>query len=185
VGLLTAFNAGQPIRASDLNNLPVVGATMSFASVSNSIAETVVGTFTFPGGTFTAANQGIRFQAVGSCGGTGSPNLTARVRAGGLAGTLIAQSGPAAVTSASAWFTFDGFLYFTTVGVSGLIAGTINSIEAFGGGAPAPPSGQTFDTLNAVSWNTTVSTTLVVTAQFSVANAANTAAGIAGNAYLL
>lgn len=183
MGILTPFVAGQPIRASDLNNLPVVASVMALGSVTNSNAETVVGTFTIAGGLITAVNQGIRWKALFSCGGTGSPNLTFRVRTGGLAGTLIAQIGPSAITSASAWVPLEGWMLFSAVGTSGTFGGLSNLTQAFAGGSPAPAAGQVFDVYNAISWNTTIANTIVVTAQFSVANAANVAAGLSGVAY--
>lgn len=180
---MTQWFAGLDATAARLNSPPVV-ASMVNGNVANSNLETVIGTFTVAAGQYpAAANQGFRWQLSGTCGGTASPTLTVRMRVVSTSGTIIG-SGSNTVTSASGWFDFDGWMLFSAIGSGGAFTSRNVVDEAFGGAAGAPTASGTFVT-NGTAWNTTIANPIYVTAQFSVANAANVAAGLSGNLYPL
>ena len=177
---MTNWLAGMSATAARLNSPPVV-SPMVTSNVANSNLETIIGTFTVGAGQYpVATGQGFEFKVACTCGGTASPNLTIRMRVGSPSGTIIA-TGVNAVSVASAWFSFEGWMLFNTVGAGGTFSSLVNVVENFSGTLAA--LAQAWDGSSGVAWNTTISNPIYVTAQFSVANAANVAAGVVGNLY--
>jgi hypothetical protein len=176
---LSPLLAGNDFTAAEVNQLPVVVSQMVTSSVANSNLETAVGTFTIPAGTITAVNQGFQFKVFCTCGETASPTLTIRMRVVSAAGAIIASG--ANTLSAAGFFQFDGWLLFNAVGAGGTFNSLVNVVENFTGALAS--SAQAWDATSATAWNTTISNPIYVTAQFSAANAANTATGVVGNLY--
>ena len=182
MGLAPVF-AFTDLSAANINQLPVVVSTLALGSVSNSNAETIIGTFTIPAGTITAVNQGFMWMVAGTCGGTASPNLTLQIRVNNLAGTIIGKAGANAVSVSNGWWILDGWMLFNQVGTSGTFSNIDNNSQNFSG-ALVPVANGTQATTG-TAFNTTISNSLVVTALFSVANASNVAATTVGNLYQL
>jgi len=176
---MTNWFAGMAMTAARLNSPPVAAGLVT-GSVANSNLETIIGTFTVPI-LSAAVGQGFEWKIACTCGGTASPTLTVRMRVGSAAGPIIC-SGANPVTSASAWFSLEGWLLFTAVGAGGTFQSLANISESFNATAGTPLA-QGWYATNGTAWNTTIANPIYVTAQFSAANAANTAATVAGNLY--
>lgn len=178
---MTQWLAGMGITAARLNSPPVVAGLVT-GNVANSNLETVIGTFNVGAGQYpTAVGQGFEWKVACTCGGTASPTLTVRMRVGSTSGPIIC-SGANPVTSAAAWFMLEGWLLFNATGSGGTFLSLANISESFNGSAGPPLAQGWYSTLN-TAWNTTIANPIYVTGQFSVANAANVAATVAGNLY--
>lgn len=175
---IAQFAAGQKLTASQLNSLPVVVSYLSTGSVSNSAAETVIGTFTIPAGDATFPG-GYQFFVHGTGSITGTPTLTVRMRLNGIAGTLLV-TGTGTATIPTNIFQFQGWLGMEALGSPGSFGQQISVVLTYTGTAS-----QAFGVLDAVAMNTTVSNTLVITAQYSAASPSNTATTKFGALYRL
>ncbi|MGW2708083.1 right-handed parallel beta-helix repeat-containing protein [Streptomyces sp. NPDC001356] len=150
----------------------------TLATAANTTAETVVASWTIPAGD-AIPNVGYSFLAQGVASTTGTPTLTIRVRLGGVAGAVIAQY--TAVTTASAianrGWRVEGSVHCLSAGASATWAGGATLYHHL---ASATGAAQYELTDAAVTRDSTVDQTLVVTAQWSVASASNTASASAG-----
>lgn len=156
------------------NNTGDAPTSRSLATVANSAAETVLASWSIPAGD-AAEFASYRFTAQGIASTTGTPTLTFRVRLGGVSGPVIATF--AAVTTSSAisnrGWRVDGSLLAVAPG---------SATATWSGGASlvhhlAATTGQVQHEVSdgTVTRDSTSSQALVVTAQWSAANAANSA----------
>ncbi len=177
-----AVLAGQRITASLLNSLPV-SVPMATGSIASSVAEAVIGTFTFPANDpAAAAGSGYRFHVFGTADDTGTPTLTLRVRAGGLAGTIItAGLGPTAcqATVTNMKWAMDIWGYYSAAGAGGTLDfnGNVNEQVFQATWTAHPVLG-----LN-IAMDTTATVTFVVTAQWGTSSASNICRTLTGAAY--
>src|SRR5215469_8427771 len=139
--------AGQKLTATMINQLPVVISYLSTGSVSNSNAETVVGTFTIPANDPTFPG-GYEWISHATCTMTASPTLTVRLRLGGVAGTLL-SSGTGTFSVTPGIFQFQGWLLMEATGAGGSFGGQSTVAVNFAGS----PSSH-IDQFEAVAINT-------------------------------
>ncbi|HET9382262.1 MAG TPA: hypothetical protein VFP69_15725 [Streptomyces sp.] len=160
-------------------NTADAGGAATVATAANTTAETVVGSWTIPAGD-AAVGTGYRFALHGTASTTGTPTLTLRVRLGGATGAVIAAY--TAVTTGSGissrGWRIEGALHCVTTGASGTWAGGA-ALSHHLTGTTGVAQHELTDA--PVTRDTTVDQALVVTAQWSAAAAANTAAGTAGS----
>jgi hypothetical protein len=174
---LTSVLAGQDETAATANLLPPAASILATGTVSNSNAETIIGTFTIPAGDASSASGGYWFYVHGTSTEAANPNLTLRTRLNSTAGTILSSLGPSALTATPGTFDILLWLLFEGIGAAGTFGcvsqTTMTNVAFITGGAEA------------VAINTTIANTLVITAQFSAAAAANTATTKAGVLYRL
>ena len=134
--------------------------------------------FIFPANSLNVVGRRVRFKASGSMASTVTPNIILNVRLGGLAGVLVG-SGSALVlannSTAAGWKVEGGFVV-RTIGAAATLRGenqrtSIANIAAAAG--PALDSLGNNAIANVVA-DLTAALSLVVTANWSAANAANT-----------
>jgi hypothetical protein len=172
-------------------------ATADGTAVANSTTEAII----FPNLTIPANylqdGRLLRVTAYGRYGNvvTSVPTLTFRLRWGGVAGTIIAQSA-AIVTSAvamtAALWKIEVLIQVRTNGATGTVFAmgdlqmTTNTAPTFGTvtnyGVPSMVASAGLATPAAVTVDLTADTALSLTAQWSAANAANT---LTGHLYVL
>jgi hypothetical protein len=163
-----------PLRRGNTADAPGAKSTGTAASTT---AETVVASVTIPAAD-AWPGVGYRFAAHGTASTTGTPTLTIRVRLGGVTGAVIAAF--SAVTTGSAisgrGWRVEGVLHSVTIGASGTWAGGAALIHHL-----ASTTGAALhETTDApVTRDSTVDQALVVTAQWSVSSASNTASATA------
>ncbi|MGQ4486902.1 right-handed parallel beta-helix repeat-containing protein [Streptomyces sp. SAS_281] len=146
----------------------------SLATVANSTAETVLASWSIPAGD-AADYASYRFTAQGIASSTGTPTLTIRVRLGVVSGPVIAAF--SAVTTSSGisgrGWRVDGSLLAVAPGSSSATwsggASLVHHLASTTGAVQHEVSDGT------VTRDSTSSQALVVTAQWSAANAANSA----------
>lgn len=171
-----SFTAGQRITAAALNHLPVT-LPLTTGNVSNSVAETTIGTFTIPGND-PVVGGGYLFRCFGIVSDTLTPTFFTRVKLTGPGGSLLAGSFGGTLRSSVANMRFDITLemFFTAIGSTGSFdtvstqRDTLTSASINFTGSAVP--GLAVDTTNAII--------IAVTAQFGTANAANTASTTSG-----
>jgi hypothetical protein len=183
--------AGQRITAALLNALPVTLAPLVTGSVSNSAAETVIGTFTIPANTITATGQGLQWRICGSAdsNGTGPPTIGFQIRlgtAGTTADGLMLGSATyineRAGSSTGLGWDLDGWLYFTGTGAAAPYVARMTSIDQITSGAAAQHQ-FIVSTAGAKTADITSVLKLTVTATWSAASTANVARTLAGSLY--
>lgn len=156
--------------------------TITAATVANTAAETVIGTFTIPA---NDAQTGGVYRAVmyGTASSTATPTITFRVRLGGLAGQLLGTF--AAVTTASgvanAGWSTETRLFCIANGGSATWSATNTLAQQIANTTTG--ASQVALTNGTVTVSSTVTETLVVTAQWSAASPSNTASSTAGLLY--
>lgn len=176
------FTAGQSLTALEVNQLPVIVSYLATGSVSNSTAETVIGTFTIPAGDPTSPG-GYQYYALITCAEAGGTSLLVRMRLGTVTGTQIGGY-TSAITFNSTPGAVDlhGFVALTAIGS----AGTLDAV-GYGGqnilGAGAGQFGPFYAIATAI--NTTIANNIVITAQFGNASVSNTATAQFGSLYRL
>jgi hypothetical protein len=178
VGTTTPVAAGQRITASVLNSLPVDLGALGTGSITNSVTETVIGTFSsaIPQNT-AVAGSGYSFLISGTTDTTGTPTIQWRLYVGGIvAAQLIFDSGVQTTngTATSKAYTVRAFLIVTGTGSSGTFEsfGLVNSAHVSGGA--------NYNSRTASTINTTVSNDVVLTAKWGTASSSNTARTLAG-----
>jgi hypothetical protein len=178
---ITAVNAGAPIRAADINDLPVIESQLATGSLSNTVSETIIGTFTIGAGTIVSpTGLGLKLYITGRVTCTGTPTFVLRLRLNSLSGTTL-NSISNTMGNTAAGFQYEGWLLFTAFGSSGSFDSLVHVAHNFtSGSVTSSADGQLFGT----TLNTTVSNTLVVTGQFGAASTSNTASTLAGAMYL-
>lgn len=168
-------------HSSGLNGtIPISGlGKTSTTTISNTTTETVLHSFTIPGSDASAGSV-YAIKATGTMDWTtGSPTLTLRARLGGISGAVIATCvltcTASASTAAPAW-SADADVVCITTGGSGTWRGTIRALGQIvsGGFTAAANPATTGAPAAAVTQSTTATADLVITAQWSAANAANT-----------
>jgi len=175
---ITAVAAGQRLTAAMINSLPVVVSYLSTGGVSNSVAETVIGTFTIPASD-PQFPGGYRMNIFGTVTETGSPTVSIRVKLNTTGGTTLLSLTGATVSNATSFFGITGFLGFSSVGVSGAFGSDLKLNQNFNGSSVIGGG-----IAGAVAINTTGGSNLIiVTAQFGTANASNTATTTFGAMY--
>src|SRR5215469_12120266 len=113
----TPVSAGAPIKASDINNLPVIVNQLATGSLSNTTSETIIGTFTVGAGTIVSpTGLGLKFYVTGRVNCTGTPSFTLRMRLNGLAGTTL-NSVVNTMGNTAAGFQYEGWIMFSAFGV--------------------------------------------------------------------
>jgi len=173
--------AGQRLTASLFNQLPAIVSSMATASVSSSVTETAIGTFTLAAGDpLLSFPGGYWFEAFGSAAETASPLLSIRVRLNSTAGTLLLQLAGATVSTTPSYFGITGKILLAAVGSSGSFGAYLSLTSNFGGSGVVTPG-----IAGAVAINTTVSNTILVTAQWGTTSASNVATGTGGSMYRL
>jgi hypothetical protein len=175
---ITQFAAGQRVTAQQLNSLPVVVSYLATGSGgASSTSEVIVGTFTIPAND-PSSPGGYWFWVNGTMTQAGTPTLTMRVRLNSTSGTALA--GAANVTNTTPGiFQIDCKIGMEAIGSSGSFGSFVNIWANYGGSVQNP---FLFD---AVALNTTISNTLVVTAQFNASNSGNLATTKFGALYRL
>ncbi len=172
-------------------------ATASGTAVANTTTETIL----FPNVTIPANylqdGRVLRIRAFGAYGTTGTPTLTLALRWGGVAGTVIAKSAAATLTSGvgggasmTAMWVFEAIIQVRSNGSSGTLM-TNGEATLFTSTAPTAgtvtnygmpivlASGSTGGTTPvAVTADLTADTALSLTALWGTANAANSIQGL-------
>lgn len=148
-------------------------AIAASANVTNTTTETPfsTGTYTIPAGTFAAGNQ-LRFRAWGTTPSTNSTDtliIRARIGATGITGAIVCQTAAIDVANADI-FTLDGVVSIRTAGTGGTMVGSTLYVL----GVPDTATGRS-DTMASTALNTTLARDLTLTAEWSVAAAANQA----------
>lgn len=172
--------AGQRVTAGLLNSLPADLAELTTGSVTNSTAETTIGTFSsgYPAGDALIVSAGYTFYVTGSWDSTGTPTIRFRLYIGTVTSTnriydTGTMTGSGTASGASYWIR--AHLLITATGVSGTFDGggdgTISNVTA------GQPVGSTF---TGQSIDTTSVHNILLTAQYSAASASNTARTNAG-----
>jgi hypothetical protein len=170
------FTAGQPLTALEVNQLPVIVSYLSVGSVTNTAAETVIGTFTIPAGDPTFPG-GYFWKVHGTALEAGSPTCAIRMRFGSLVGTQMAIV-TGVITTATSIFDLEGFIGIESLGSGGTL----------GGMTTATMTGLSISQWQneALAINTTISNNIVVTAQYvSGGSTSNTASTKFGAMYRL
>jgi hypothetical protein len=148
-----------------------VSSTVTPITIANTTTETVVASYTVAANTAAigSAFQGFT-SGVLSTPATGSPQITANLRIGGVSGTLIASiTLPATTSQTNVSFYFNYVVGVVSIGSSGTWTGSILDIDVLSGAnanvsaAPSP-----------VTRDTTISNALVCTLQWSAAVSGNT-----------
>lgn len=149
----------------EIGGLAHVDPTSSSA-VANTASKTAFdNSYTIPANSMYV-NRVIRFRASGSYSRTGSsPTLAIRVEIGG---TVVASFGSSSTAASGTWF-IDGYIVCTTAGASGATRAAGNSWNVTGGTARP-----LWYQLDAGPIDFTTAQDLEVTAQWSVADPANT-----------
>lgn len=166
-------------------------ATADATPVANTTTETVIfPDFTIPAN-YMADGRGLELHLQGKFSTTtGPPTLRFRLRWGGVAGTLLADSGTittiASVTNAAFWIRMliqtrangsTGSLFaFGDVNLYGAVAPTVGSATGAPGTAVMTAGGVTAPA--AVTANLTADTALSITVAWSAASASNTLTGM-------
>ncbi|MFE7624617.1 glycosyl hydrolase family 28-related protein [Streptomyces sp. NPDC057509] len=156
------------------NNTGDAPTSRSLATVANSTTETIVASWSIPAGD-AADFASYRFTAQGVASSTGTPTLTVRVRLGGVSGAVIAAF--SAVTTSSGisgrGWRVDGSLLAVAPGSSSATwAGGATLTHHLSSTTGAVQNELTDGT---ITRDSTSSQALVVTAQWSAANASNSA----------
>jgi len=138
-------------------------AVAASAALTNTTAETVIGTYSIPANS-CAAGTTIKFYAQGIVtAAAGADTLTIRVRLNGVAGTIVCASAGVDVVANDVWIV-HGYLTHRTVGTGGTFVGS--GLAAIG----TPATGAARPALiGSTATNTTSPRTLVVTGQWSAA----------------
>jgi hypothetical protein len=150
---------------------PLLSAsTITPVTIANSTTETVVTRLTVPGGQpkVGSAWEGTCVGVV-STATTGSPQITANLRIGGLTGTSIASIVIGATTSqtnVSFWIGFHAGC--VTTGVSGTWVGSVHDVDVLTG-----PAANVVVSPTPVTQDTTISNDLVLTLQWGAAVSGN------------
>lgn len=177
--------AGQKITAALLNGLPAQVAALSTGSVSNTLAETVIGSFSIPAGQVSATGNGLAFRIFGTADTTATPALQLKMHFGtaGSTSDLLIFTGLSitARTGTSMAWVLDGWFYFTTVGASGVICGVALQSQQVSTATDSPPNWAFANTLSPV--DTTVAESLTVSATWGTASTSNICRTLAGAVY--
>lgn len=176
---IAQFTAGQRVTALELNQLPVVVSYLTTGSLASTNAETVIGTFTIPAGDPTSpGGYWWKVHAVSTA--VSSPTFALRMRLGTVTGSVLGSIGASTHSAASAISQIEGWLGFEAIGSSGTF-GCWDSLAFSVTGATVDSLFQT----ESVAINTTIANNIVVTGQFSVSSASNTATTKFGAMYRL
>ena len=177
--------AGQKITAALLNGLPAQVAALSTGSVSNTTAETVIGSFAVPAGQVTATGNGLAFRIFGTADATGTPALALKMRFGttGSTSDLLIYTYLSITARAGTGFGFalDGWFYFTTVGSSGVICGVSQQSQQISTATDSPPNWAFASNLSTI--DTTVAESLTVSATWGTASTSNVCRTLVGACY--
>lgn len=160
-----------PVGAVSTSPLaPAALSPLTTGAIANSVAETVIGTFTIPAND-PIAGSGYRFRVYGGASDVLTPTLTFRFRLTNATGTVF-MTGLAltCITSASMRYSVDGWLYFNAVGAAGKLRASGILSESIAATAPALHSLLGGDTTGV---DTTSPVVLCVTAQWSAASPSN------------
>ncbi len=161
----------QNTKANQIELSPDTMSSLVTGNQQNFAAERVIGTYTIPAGD-AIAGSGYTFWGAGVAGDTGTPTLTVRVRVGGLTGPILGTTtGIVCRTAAAMAFSWSGRIAFTTAGAAAIADGDCNVTEHFASGTGAIHGNAA---QGVAAGDSTAALTVVVTAQWSVANAANT-----------
>ena len=179
---ITQLAAGQKLTAATINQLPVVVSYLSTGSGgTSSTSEVQIGSFTIPAGdpTFPGGYQWVIHTV---CTAAASPTLTVRLRLNSLAGTILGINDASNTQSFSPGIVqHNGWIQLEAIGSSGFF-GCYNSTYALLQSATTTTHVNQTD---GTAINTTVSNTILVTAQFGASNAGNSATTKSGALYRL
>ena len=151
---------------------------VSTVTVANTTTETVVFTHTIGAGTAAVGNA-FRAVALGQASTTGTPTLTVRARIGGVAGQVV---GSIVITTASGIsnknLRLEAEMLCKTTGASATWLGGITTVNELTATLPgcAVPNVITA----AVTKDSTVQQTFVITVQWGTASASNTVSFYSG-----
>jgi len=185
---LAPIQAGQRITAAVANSLPVTLSPLTLGSVSSSAAETVIGSFTIPASNAVAGN-GYAFHILGNANDTGTPALTFNLRINSVAGSVIGLTmGPwtCRPSQGDMIWALDGSMYVTAGGSACQLQGhtiwdeTIQTIN--GNGTPTLHGNPTYGN-HPAPFDSTQPWSIVITATWDTANAANLCQTLAGSLY--
>ena len=150
-------------------------STVTPVTIANTVTETVVSRLTLPANSVVS---GSMFE--GYCAGilstpaTGSPQITATARIGGLAGTAIASIAiPATTSQTNVSFWVGWHAACNTIGTSGTWSGSVHDIDVLSG-----PNANVVVSSSPVTRDTTIANDLVLTLQWSAAVSGNTLTAI-------
>jgi predicted RecA/RadA family phage recombinase len=135
------------------------------AAVTNTVAETIAGTFTIPANTLKPGMVLDFLAAIIAAATNSTDTFRGRVRIGGVSGTVLADTTAIDLANGDTG-VMHGQITVRAVGVSGSIAASSQSVLK----TTANPVA-----IGATTLDTTVAQTLVVTIQESVASAGNSA----------
>jgi len=165
--------AGQTVTAAELNNIPVALDVLTFSSVTNTVTETVIGTFPLgiPAGD-AVANSGYQFSLTFSHDCSGTPTVQYRLYMASIAAANIIFDSTVLNMSGTHTFQACGMMAFmvcTNAGVAGTFDsyGFCNFNNTSQGDADFSETGHTI--------NTTVANQIILTCKWGTASASNTA----------
>ena len=165
--------AGQEVIADALNDLPAHLADLTTGSVTNSVAETTIGTFSAAiAANDATTNSGYRLQVTGTTDTTATPTLRIRAYIGSIAAGNMIYDSTAKATSGAAtgkpWYLSVTFLVTGTgTGGTASAGGWLHSDHI----AASPVT----DAETGVAIDTTAAKDILVTATWGTASASNTA----------
>jgi hypothetical protein len=173
--------AGQRVPAAFLNGLPVAAATLAPVSISNSVAELAVATFSFPVGDPSAqVGSGYQFKLYGTADTVLTPTLTFRFRIGTVTGgTFLNGYALTCRTGTNLAWALDAWVYFAGIGSGGSVDGNgyFNESVVASAAAIHPVLGSN------TAIDTTSTMNFLVTAQWGTASASNICRSLQGAAY--
>ena len=144
--------------------------TVSGTTSETSIIGSGVGTLSVPANGFSVGDS-FTVRISGDIGANNGSTLTLRVKSGSV---VFGQVGPISMPNVtSSHFTFDINFTIRKTGGAGTAAILSSGYFTFTQNASSSFEGGNFSTLNNTTFNTTVSNTLSITAQFNSTNAAN------------
>jgi len=179
---ITQLAAGQKLTAATINQLPVVVSYLSTGSGgTSSTSEVQIGSFTIPANDPTNPG-GYWWKIHTTCTAASSPTLTVRLRLNTLAGTILAVGDASNTVSLSnGIIQHDGWVGFEAIGSSGSFGSWCATYAFLQAATTTTHVNQTDGT----AINTTISNSILVTAQYGASNAGNTATTRFGSLYRL
>lgn len=173
VARLGVIGSGAALGIGGSYMRPQAGAT---ATVANTLTETVIATLNIPASD-AAVGATYRITVYGTASVTATPTITVRGRLGGVAGTLAATLGPVTASTGvtNQTWSVDFDVMCLTTGASGtwmprfVMLQNVTGASVQTGGILLPTSGAS------LTRDTTASSDMVVTWQWSAASASNTA----------
>jgi len=172
------ITAGSRAVASQASALATFISSLTTGSIASSTTETVIGTANIPANTVSLGDV-LKLKVFGSVDATGTPTLTLKLRFTNTSGgTLLTfYSGTARAATSEPWYLNLDLMVTATGASANLEAAGFLSDRITSGTAAL--TGQV-NNVNAGTFDSTVSTNLVITATWGTSSASNVARTLQG-----